>query len=55
MKQKLLAILEPLESTLEELEEQSRNEWDSYDQAYYDGASEGLSLAIEQIKKILTE
>ena len=52
MKQQLLTILE---STLEEFETQSRNEWDSYDQAYYEGASEGLSFAIEQIKQLLTE
>lgn len=59
MKQELLtrleSTLEQLESNLKEFEELSCNAWKTYDQAYYEGASEALSLSIEQIKKILIE
>lgn len=59
MKQEFLtcleSTLEQLESTLKEFEELRCHAWKTYDQAYYEGASEGLSLSIEQIKKILNE
>lgn len=48
-------LLNLLDDTFKDCQKKANNGWDHYEQAYYEGASEGLSFAMEQIKQLLTE
>ena len=48
-------LLNLLDDTFKDCQKKANNGWDHCEQAYYEGASEGLSFAMEQIKQLLTE